>query len=230
MNLDKISEIISNPSWVALFLKEVFIGNENLKNYIKNPNEIVIRLNFNSNDSYLRGSFGELHKNITEYTFKNCSLLSILILTSCKEPIEFILNSYFPVDSLIKNEYAQYYRSIDLKDSNKVTRYTFHDFFPIHILSFTNCNFKNQNLEKLLKGHEEKCGIFEVQHKSHLFSVSNNVINKYEIGEFEKIKNCKIEEMIKLDQKIYDMANPNDSDSDIENDEECEEHYENEDI
>jgi len=114
------------------------------------PNQNIKYLEFKIDNSFTRGSFGDLHECYTEYIFKNCPLSALLILTRNTT----FLNTFFENNkvSIFNGEFAEYFSTFEGKDSNSVHRYTYSNFHLFHL--FTTSDSKLS--KKLLS--DELCG------------------------------------------------------------------------
>jgi hypothetical protein len=220
----------SNPIWIGEFIKSYFSTYENEKikdsslekfkeNLLKNQSEIIEELEFSIDSSYRRGSFGDYYSVIAEYKFLKSPLITILAFIHYKELLLEILdknktNGFF----IEKGQFAQFFSSKELKDSNLVVRYTFENFNFAHLTAiekFYNDDYKNfQNF--IDEGKKETCGFFGVQHKSHLYSGSRRLEEemKYTQGHSAKTENCRWDQIKELDGKIYKDAHHCDSERD----------------
>lgn len=166
---------------------------------IADPNEMISELEFLFDSSFRRGSWGDFHECYQEYKLKNCPLSVLLILTNNHELlIPFLKKNEV---NIFKGEFAQFFSTFEGKDSNSVTRHTFQDFLLGHLLIEKDVQGEVE-LKKLET--QEKCGEFQVQHKSAQFSSHSE--EKYKQGYFDSIKNGNFQEMKELDKRIYNRA------------------------
>jgi hypothetical protein len=196
-NKTKIKFIKSDSVELETLVTDLFDIKEGLQ--IKDPNLIIADLEFIVDHSFTRGSFGDFHMCYNEYIIKNSPLSVLLIFVRDWKLVSELLKTQ--KITVLKGQFAQYFKTFEGKDSNSVTRYTFSDFHLGHMMvGFES----NDTYTKQFLNTEETCGEFEVQHKSSQYSSRSE--DKYSQGFKEKITNCSLKEMKQLDKKIEDMS------------------------
>lgn len=199
-------------------LKEAALDNFK-ENLLKSKFETIDELSFSINTSYRQGSFGDLHPCIDEYKFLKCPLVVILAFIGYKELLNEILNKNKDKNLFLeKGQFAQFYSTKELKDSNLVVRFTFENFNFAHVWAIERFCFSVEEFKNfrnyLDEANNEKCGVFAAQHKSHLYGGFGSFDDerKYRKGHHAKIENCSSEEIKEIDKKVYKEAHHDDSD------------------
>lgn len=199
---------------------EDLLNNNLEKLTIKDPNFIIKDLEFKTCNSRDRGWSGSL-ANIQECKVKNCPLSSLLLIMNEYEVLINIIIGGNPIKS-IKGDFIEYFRYSDGKDSHNINRYTYKSFYPSHLLATRQIYVSDENkkLESYMMAYnslldlksiekDQKCGFYEVQYKSSLYT-SNNEEDLYKDGHIDNISDCSSSQIVDITDKILKSYDYND--------------------